>query len=68
MTDASQRRGGVMMQRDRASVALGMVLRRDEPGHAVMSMAIRDDSDERVADFRGRSRTTSFPLPDRARG
>jgi len=33
----------LMMQRDRASAALGMVVQRDEPGHAVVSMAIRDD-------------------------
>ena len=32
-----------MMQRDRASAALGMVVHRDEPGHAVVSMAVRDD-------------------------
>lgn len=32
-----------MMARDRASAALGMVVHRDEPGHAVVSMAIRDD-------------------------
>ncbi|WP_198415158.1 hydroxyphenylacetyl-CoA thioesterase PaaI [Cryobacterium tagatosivorans] len=32
-----------MMARDRASAALGMVVHRDEPGHAVVSMVIRDD-------------------------
>lgn len=32
-----------MMQRDRASAALGMVVEVDEPGHAVVSMAIRAD-------------------------
>ena len=32
-----------MMQRDRASAALGMVVELDEPGHAVVSMRVRDD-------------------------
>ncbi|MFJ6651179.1 hydroxyphenylacetyl-CoA thioesterase PaaI [Microbacterium sp. NPDC091313] len=32
-----------MMQRDRASAALGMHVHRDEPGHAVVSMLVRDD-------------------------
>lgn len=32
-----------MMQRDRASAALGMVVGFDEPGHAVVSMVVRDD-------------------------
>lgn len=32
-----------MMQRDRASAALGMVVERDEPGEAVVSMVVRDD-------------------------
>lgn len=32
-----------MMQRDRASAALGMVVERDEPGFAVVSMLVRDD-------------------------
>jgi acyl-CoA thioesterase len=32
-----------MMQRDRASAALGMVIERDEPGIAVVSMTIRSD-------------------------
>jgi acyl-CoA thioesterase len=32
-----------MMQRDRASAALGMVVEVNEPGRAVVSMAIRDD-------------------------
>ena len=40
MTDASTRR---MMQRDKASAALGMVVELDEPGVAVVSMAVRDD-------------------------
>lgn len=33
----------IMMQRDRASAALGMVVDVDEPGHAVVSMRVRDD-------------------------
>ena len=37
---AGQRR---MLQRDRASAALGMVVERDEPGEAVVSMRVRDD-------------------------
>ncbi|NNC10549.1 hydroxyphenylacetyl-CoA thioesterase PaaI [Planctomonas sp. JC2975] len=32
-----------MMQRDRASAALGMVVERDEPGTAVVSMVVRED-------------------------
>jgi len=32
-----------MMQRDLASAALGMVVERDEPGLAVVSMLVRDD-------------------------
>ena len=32
-----------MMERDLASAALGMVVERDEPGHAVVSMRVRDD-------------------------
>jgi len=32
-----------MMERDRASATLGMVVHRDDPGHAVVSMTIRDD-------------------------
>ncbi|GAT72394.1 hydroxyphenylacetyl-CoA thioesterase PaaI [Microbacterium hydrocarbonoxydans] len=32
-----------MMQRDRASAALGLVVERDDPGHAVVSMRVRDD-------------------------
>ena len=32
-----------MMQRDLASAALGMVVERDEPGLAVVSMRVRDD-------------------------
>jgi len=32
-----------MLQRDRASAAMGMVVERDEPGEAVVSMRVRDD-------------------------
>jgi acyl-CoA thioesterase len=32
-----------MMRRDRASAALGMVVEQDEPGHAVVTMRVRDD-------------------------
>ncbi len=31
------------MQRDRASAALGITVQVDEPGHAVVSMVVRDD-------------------------
>jgi acyl-CoA thioesterase len=41
MTDDSGVRP--MMQRDRASAALGMVVQQDEPGHAIVSMVVRDD-------------------------
>ena len=37
---AGQRR---MLQRDRASAALGIVVQRDEPGEAVVTMRVRDD-------------------------
>lgn len=40
MTDTTQR---PMMQNDRASAALGLVVHRDEPGYAVVSMLVRDD-------------------------
>ncbi|WP_460773187.1 hydroxyphenylacetyl-CoA thioesterase PaaI [Microbacterium sp. GXF7504] len=40
MTDATLR---PMMQRDRASAALGFTVERDEPGHAVVSMTVRED-------------------------
>jgi acyl-CoA thioesterase len=33
----------LMMQRDRASAAMGMRVERDEPGLAVVSMVVRDD-------------------------
>ena len=32
-----------MMKRDRASASLGMVVERDDHGHAVVSMLVRDD-------------------------
>ena len=32
-----------MLRRDNASAALGMVVERDEPGEAVVSMRVRDD-------------------------
>ena len=32
-----------MMERDRASASLGLVVERDDPGHAVVSMRVRDD-------------------------
>jgi len=32
-----------MMQRDRASAALGMVVELDEPAQAIVSMRVRDD-------------------------
>ncbi|WP_082513659.1 MULTISPECIES: hydroxyphenylacetyl-CoA thioesterase PaaI [unclassified Leifsonia] len=43
MTDAGATSSRAMMQRDRASAALGMVVERDEPGLAVVSMLVRDD-------------------------
>ena len=33
----------VMMQRDKAASALGMIVERDDPGMAVVSMLVRDD-------------------------
>lgn len=32
-----------MMARDRASAMLGLVIERDDPGHAVVSMRVRED-------------------------
>ena len=32
-----------MMKRDRASASLGMVVERDDVGHAIVSMVVRDD-------------------------
>ncbi|HWM33942.1 MAG TPA: hydroxyphenylacetyl-CoA thioesterase PaaI [Pseudolysinimonas sp.] len=32
-----------MMERDSASALLGMVVERDDPGHAVVSMVLRED-------------------------
>jgi len=40
---ASERPTRAMMERDLASAALGMVVERDEPGHSVVSMVVRDD-------------------------
>ncbi len=42
MTDM-ERPTKAMMQRDLASAALGMVVERDEPGHAVVRMVVRED-------------------------
>ncbi|WP_127794562.1 hydroxyphenylacetyl-CoA thioesterase PaaI [Agromyces sp. LHK192] len=41
MTDAALNRR--MMQRDRASASLGLVVERDDPGYAVVSMVVRED-------------------------
>lgn len=41
--DASATGSLAMMERDRASAALGMVVHSNEPGLAVVSMIIRDD-------------------------
>jgi acyl-CoA thioesterase len=43
MADAATTSTRAMMQRDQASAALGMVVELDEPGHAVVSMRVRDD-------------------------
>ncbi|HVL60395.1 MAG TPA: hydroxyphenylacetyl-CoA thioesterase PaaI [Microbacterium sp.] len=45
VTDATtnERINRAMMDRDRAAIALGMVVERDDPGHAVVSMRVRDD-------------------------
>lgn len=40
---ASDAPNRAMMQRDLASAALGMVVERDDPGHAVVSMRVRED-------------------------
>ena len=32
-----------MMQRDRAAALLGLTVERDDPGHAIVSMRVRDD-------------------------
>lgn len=48
-TDAAAEASGppagnrAMMDRDLASAALGMVVERDDPGHAVVSMRVRED-------------------------
>jgi len=45
VTDPAQHFVGqrAMLRRDRASAALGMIVERDEPGEAVVSMRVRDD-------------------------
>lgn len=43
MTSDATRSANWMMQRDRASAGLGMVVEVNEPGRAVVSMPIRDD-------------------------
>jgi len=43
MSSDATRSANWMMQRDRASTALGMVVEVNEPGRAVVSMPIRDD-------------------------
>jgi len=45
MTDDENPEVGLrpMMQRDRASASLGMVVERDEPGWATVSMTVRED-------------------------
>jgi acyl-CoA thioesterase len=43
MTEVSPPSNGAMMENDRASAALGMVVHASEPGRAVVSMLLRDD-------------------------
>ena len=43
MTEVLPPSNGAMMQNDRASAALGMVVHASEPGRAVVSMLLRDD-------------------------
>ena len=43
MTEATTQVNRAMMDRDLASAALGMVVERDDPGHAVVSMRVRED-------------------------
>ena len=43
MTEAAFVGSQAMMQRDRASASLGMIVLRDEPGRSVVSMVVRDD-------------------------
>ena len=43
MSTEATRSADWMMQRDRASAGLGMVVQVNEPGRAVVSMPIRDD-------------------------
>lgn len=42
-TAAAVQPNRAMMQRDRASAMLGLTVERDDPGHAVVSMRVRDD-------------------------
>ena len=42
-TDATRQATRAMMDRDLASAALGMIVERDDPGYAVVSMRVRDD-------------------------
>jgi acyl-CoA thioesterase len=43
MTEVTTQANRAMMARDRASALLGLVVERDDPGHAVVSMRVRDD-------------------------
>ncbi|TFB55138.1 hydroxyphenylacetyl-CoA thioesterase PaaI [Cryobacterium sp. TMT1-62] len=43
MTEVLPPSNGAMMENDRASAALGMVVHASEPGRAVVSMLLRDD-------------------------
>jgi acyl-CoA thioesterase len=43
MAQAASAGSQAMMQRDRASASLGMVVHRNEPGHSVVSMVVCDD-------------------------
>ena len=43
MTEVLPPSNGAMMQNDRASASLGMVVHASEPGRAVVSMLLRDD-------------------------
>ena len=43
MTESRSVGSPAMMKRDRASASLGMIVHRNEPGHSVVSMVVRDD-------------------------
>lgn len=43
ITETATHSTRAMMQRDRASASLGLVVERDDAGHAVVSMLVRDD-------------------------